>query len=219
MENKFTYRAGIQIMFNGILALLGLLFVLYLYGINVLDITVSDGKLVTYIIENEVLMSVIILPICFVLGQTVIAVDYLVFILCNPKKCRLKFFYSRCIIVNYVFWMFYGCRKYGQKLYFFRNELRAEHASLENHLEDIVEDTQTFLDNNKKQTENKNAPRYSTFSDFYKGFCMTTFCIMVAMMIKHEWVWFGVFLFVWLCALLRQWFYSQLWVKAVYKKA
>ena len=74
MENKFTYRDGIQIMFNGILALLGLLFVLYLYGINVLDITVSDGKLVTYIIENEVLMSVIILPICFVLGQTVIAV-------------------------------------------------------------------------------------------------------------------------------------------------
>ena len=218
MENKFTYRDGIQILFNGILALLGLLFVLYMYGVNVLDINVSEGKLITYVIENEVLMSVIVLPICFVLGQTVLAVDYFLFILCNSKKCRLKFFYSNCFIVKFIFWLFYGCRVYGQKLYYHETELREKYEECKNNSAyNIVECTQKILDSHKEGAT-KDSPRYKTFADFYKGFCMTLFSIMVAMIVKLEWKYTVIFLFLWLCALLRQWFYSQLWVKEIYVK-
>ena len=70
-----TYRDFIQVIFNGILANIALLFGLYICGIE----HIIDNDVFKLLVDNQFIGTIVLLPVFFVEGHTVIALDKIIF--------------------------------------------------------------------------------------------------------------------------------------------
>lgn len=201
-----TYRDFIQVIFNGILANIALLFGLYICGIE----HIIDNDVFKLLVDNQFIGTIVLLPVFFVEGHTVIALDKIIFSLILCKKIRLSLFFSDCKFKRRLFDMLYGCRIYGQKCYLFEKYLRSRQGDV------FRNDIQQIIEEKKRTKTPEYIKRFNTFADFFKGFCLIVFTLLIITLIQSEWVWFSVFFFIWLCSLRRQWFYSNLYVTKNY---
>ena len=203
---ELTYRDFIQVIFNGILANIALLFGLYICGID----HIIDNEVFKLLMDYQLIGTIILLPVFFVEGHSIIALDKIIFNLILCKRIRLILFFSDCKFKRCLFDILYGCRIYGQKCYLFENYLRSRQGDV------FRNDIQQIIEEKKKSESSEKINRYNTFADFFKGFCLIMFTLLIITFIQSEWMWFSVFMFIWLCSLRRQWFYSNLYVKKNY---
>ena len=192
MSIDFTYRDYITLIFNGILLNLSLVFI---FGLD----NLRDNEILQFLINNQIIGASIALPVVFLEGHLLLALDKILFEII-PEQIRLKLFLKGGLF-RMLFYSIFWCRIYGQKLYYHRTILDKNDDLLKsNKGSSIVDKIQNKM---KKKTDKriKTSSRYYCFSDFFKGVCLTTFSCAILSLTTHKLNYFTFFIILFVLSL------------------
>ena len=146
MESKLTYRDAIVQIFSGIFLNISLF--LFFGEQSVLNVeTMSSASL----------FLIVFLPICFLEGNLLLALDNIIFFTTFKKDCKFSVFEK----FPRLFLFFYSNRIIGQVLVHLKNNEKENPITKESFKE--------FYKKIIRTKDNETSSRYCTLNDFFKG--------------------------------------------------